>query len=388
MARRLAPQLRKTSIPALSIVVLLVLSSGVVHPNPTTTATGFSGRAIGVSVTIPSVAALTPAVALTLADTGPLPPQGGELDATVLTVNTQYAQADVLLSVTNGFDQTAKSEVAVADVTLLPGTANQVTAELVHSEAVATCSGVSGGSELVNLRVAGQTITLSGQPNQQYSIPGVLTLMINEQTSSSAGGTNSITVNALDLTTAAGIQVIVSSAHSDITCTTSTTTSTTSATTTATTTVTTTATTTVTTTATTTSTPPPAGKKDFMTGGGYITVNGYHANFGFVAGYKPGKTTPSGQLTYIDHGTGMRAKATSIENYYSPSPCSDPCTTRTFNGQAEVNGVSGYSFTVTATDNGEPGIGHDYFSITLTGPNSYYYSASGTLAGGNIELHT
>src|SRR5438445_1738364 len=347
--KRLTPQIRKTSIPALSIILVLILSSGVAHAD-STIATGFSGRAIGVSVTAPLVGTLT------LADTGPLPSQGGELDATVLTVNTQYAQADVLLSVTMGFDQTAKSEAAVADVTLLPGTPNQVTADFVRSEAVATCSGVSGSSELVNLKAAGQTITVSGQPNQSFTILGVLTLVINEQTSSSAGGTNSITVNAIDLKTVDGIQVIVSSAHSDITC------------------------------APPPPVPPPRVQKDFMTGGGFIVVNGYHANFGFVAGFKPGETTPSGQLTYFDHGTGIRAKATSIDKYYNPN--GDTGATRTFTGQAEVNGVSGYSFTVTATDNGEPGTGNDYFSITLTGPSNFNYQAGNLLGGGNIELHT
>src|SRR5437773_9881607 len=107
----MTPQTRKTSIPALSIIILFVLSSGVAQVLATTS-TSFSGRAIGVSVTAPLVGTLT------LADTGPLPSQGGELDATVLAVSTTYAQADVLLSVTTGFDQTAKSEAAVADVTL------------------------------------------------------------------------------------------------------------------------------------------------------------------------------------------------------------------------------------------------------------------------------
>ena len=178
--------------------------------------------------------------------------------------------------------------------------------------------------------------------------------MINEQTSSSAGGTNSITVNALDLKTIDGIQVIVSSAHSDITC------------------------------APPPPVPPPSVQKDFMTGGGFIVVNGYHANFGFVAGFKPGKSAPSGQLTYTDHGKGMKAKATRIDTY---APSGNTGTTRTFSGQAEVNGVSGYSFTVTATDNGEPGKGNDYFSITLTNPSGFYYHAQDSLGGGNIQLH-
>src|SRR2546425_11045802 len=128
--KRLTPQIRKTSIPALSIIILLTLPLRVAHAWTTPTSTSFSGRAIGVSVTAPLVGTLT------LADTGPLPSQGGELDATVLTVSTTYAQADVLLSVTTGFDHTAKSEAAVADVTLLPGTANRVTAFFFRFQAV------------------------------------------------------------------------------------------------------------------------------------------------------------------------------------------------------------------------------------------------------------
>src|SRR2546427_518263 len=90
-----------------------------------------------------------------------------------------------------------------------------------------TCNGVSGSSELVNLKIGSQTIVVAGTPNETGIIPGVLTLVINEQTSSSSGGTNSITVNAIDLTTVDGIRVIISSASSDITCVTTTPTTTT-----------------------------------------------------------------------------------------------------------------------------------------------------------------
>ena len=297
--------------------------------------TSYSGRSIGVSVS-------SPIANLALADTGPLPSQGGEIDATVLHVNNQLVTGDVLLSVTMGFDDTAQSTAATSDITLLPGSQNQITADLVRADSQATCSGATGSSEIANLKIAGQSVTVTGSPNQSVSVPGVFTLVINEQTSSS-DGTNNITVNALDLKLASGSQVIVSSAHSDITCAT---------------------TQTVT--------------KDFMTGGGYIIVNNDHGNFGFVAGLKPGQSTVSGQLNYMDHGTGMHVKSIDIKSY------SGSGNTRTFSGDAQINGVSGYTFTVTATDNGNPGAGKDMFSIQL----SNGYSASGVLAGGNIMLHT
>ncbi|TLY13729.1 MAG: hypothetical protein E6K84_03620 [Thaumarchaeota archaeon] len=337
---RLTPQNRKTSIAALSILLSFIILSAAVPHAWTTTTTTFSGRAFVLSVTAPVVGTLT------FADTGQLPPQGGERDATLLSVSTAQAQGIVLLSVTKGFDQTAESEASVAFVSLLPGTPNQVSADFVRSNTEATCNGVVGGSEIANLVVAGQNIVVTGQPNQTISIPGVLTLVINEQINSSSGGTNSITVNALHLTTVGGTEVIVSSAHSDITC--------------------------------APPPPPPHVQKDFMTGGGYILNNGQHANFGFVAGFKPGRTSPDGQLTYLDHGTGMKVKGT-VTSY------SGSGSTRTFGGPAEVNGATGCNFSVTATDNGEPGKGRDTFSISI---DCNGYTASGTLAGGNIKLHT
>ena len=385
--RRLAPQIRKTPILAIGLAAFVILAfAGAIlthadtTPITTTTVTSFSGRAFVLQTTPPLVGTLT------LADTGPLPSQGGELDASFLQANTPLAQAEVLSAFTTGFGSTAQSEASVANIVLLPGSPNQITADFVRADTTATCSGVSGSSELVNLKVGGQTIVVAGTPNQTVIVLGVLTLVINEQTSSSSGGTNSITVNAIDLTTIDGIRIIISSASSDITCVTTTATTTTTTATVTTTAVCSTVTTTVTSTTTASQTQTTTSHPvDFMTGGGFIIVNGYHANFGLNAGYKPGKTTVSGQLTYIDHGTGMKVKATSIDNYYNPNGSTG--TTRTFSGQAEVNGVYGYYFTVTATDNGEPGTGHDYFSMTLTGPNGFYYRAGSTLSGGNIQLH-
>lgn len=300
--------------------------------------TTFSGRAIGVSID-------TAILDLKLADTGELPPEGGEIDATVLKVEHQLVNVQVLLSVTMGFDKKAESEAATADVTLLPNTPNQITADLVRANSIATCDGVSGSSEIVNLRLAGQQINVSGQPNQTVSVPGVLTLIINEQIDSSHDMTNEIIVNALHLTLVTEEEVIVSSARSDITC----------------------------------------GDdhevpKDFVTGGGFINVDNGRANFGFVAGFKPGHDTVSGQLNYIDHPIGMHVKSTSITSYDGDVNTS----TRTFTGEATINGQAGFTFTVTVTDNGEPGRGADTFRIEI----SNGYSGSGVLAGGNIQLHT
>jgi len=331
------PPRRRTTAFGLPILaaVCLALVVGAITASATAPGTRYSGRATGVFIH-------TALLDTSLADTGDLPPEGGAQDGTLVQVDTSLAKADVLLSITMGMDGRAQSEAATATVDLLPGNANEVKAEFVLARSTATCSGVSGFSEIANLRVAGQSVTVTTAPNQVVIVPGVLTLVINEQRDRSHDGTFDMTVNALHLTLVTGEAVIVSHAHSDITC--------------------------------GRESPVP---KDFVTGGGYIDVSGQHANFGLVAGFKPGASAPSVQLTYIDHASGMRVKATAISDY------SGSGTSRTFSGPAIVNGVSGYTVTVKVSDLGEPGRGVDTFAITL----STGYTASGTLAGGNIQLH-
>src|SRR5207245_2168744 len=198
-----------------------------------------------------------------------------------------------------GFDGTAQSEVAVAWVDLLPGNANEIRGDFVRARATATCNGASGESEIVKLRVAGQSVDVKTAPNQVFTVTGVLTLVVNEQTDRSHDGTFDMTVNALHLTLATGEEVIVSHAHSDIRC--------------------------------GGVSPVP---KDFVTGGGFISVQGGSANFGFVAGYKPGASTPSCHLTYIDHAAGIKIQMRDLSEYRGEG------TTRTFKGPAIVNGAS------------------------------------------------
>jgi len=74
---------------------------------------------------------------------------------------------------------------------------------------------------------------------------------------------------------------------------------------------------------------------------------------------------------------GVKVKGTGVTSYEVTGP-----TSRRISGTAEVDGVSGIGYTVDVTDAGEPGR-DDTFSIAL----SNRYSASGKLAGGNIQLH-
>ncbi len=137
-------------------------------------------------------------ISLALSDTGALPSSGGNLSTSLASVNVSgLASADALKSTASGSGTTSQSQSSVASLNLLGGL---VTADVVKSNASATCSGsqasVSGNAELVGLVAAGQSIVVSN-PNVAISLPGGISLVVNEQTSSSGGNTGSMTVNAL-----------------------------------------------------------------------------------------------------------------------------------------------------------------------------------------------
>ncbi len=123
---------------------------------------------------------------------------------------------------------------------------------------------------------------------------------------------------------------------------------------------------------------PPKPCRDFVTGGGWITGHsGGKATFGVSGGIKNGKFW--GQLSYNDHGkNGMKLKSTGVTAYFVIDPV-----TRVIEGTARVNGHGSFTYKVVVVDNGEPGR-NDSFSLDV----SNGYSASGTLRGGNIQIHT
>ena len=300
--------------------------------------TTFSGEATVVQAT---VLGLPPIV---LSDTGALDSTGGAREASLLDANVPgLLTAEVLHASTVGQGQRSSSEASVANVTLTVG-GNTISAGLLRARATAEChngtASVSGSSEIVDLVVNGQAIVVSGQPNQTISLP-VGRVIINEQQSSVSGNTGDITVNALHIVVDGIADVVISSAHADITC-----------------------------------GGPVCPGGDFVTGGGWITgtPSGERGTFGVAGGIKNGGLW--GHLTYIDHGTNMKVKGTGVTAYTVTGP-----TTRHIEGTADINGRSG-SYQVDVSDNGEPGR-NDMFSIML----SNGYSASGLLIGGNIQLH-
>jgi hypothetical protein len=305
-------------------------------------ATSYSGRA---TVLQAGVAGLFTVV---LADAGPLPPSGGAREASLLNASVPgLVTAEVLHASTVGQGNASRSEASVAEVSLTVA-GNTISAGLLQARAAAVCGDdgatASGNSDIAALTVNGQTITISGAPNQRVPLL-VGEVIINEQMSPRPGD---ITVNALHIIVPGVADVIVSSAHADITC---------------------------------QPAPPPPGctaGADFVTGGGWITgtPSGAKANFGVAGGIKQGQFW--GHLTYIDHGAnGPQVKGTGVTAYDVVD-----ATTRHIEGAAQVNGEDGFTYQVDVADNGEPGR-NDSFKLHL----STGYNASGPLGGGNIQLH-
>ena len=196
-----------TLMTATCLTAILALSPAVCFAQSNT----FSGEAVGLK-------ASALGISLALADTGALPSSGGSLSNSVASINVAgIASANTLSSSTSGSGSSSQSQSALQDVNLLNGL---VAATIVKSNSSATCSGstasTTGNVQLVGLTVAGQSILVSN-PNLSISLPGGISVIVNQQTSSSGGNAGSVTVNALHVT-GPGIDIVVGSAQSDITC--------------------------------------------------------------------------------------------------------------------------------------------------------------------------
>jgi len=118
------------------------------------------------------------------------------------------------------------------------------------------------------------------------------------------------------------------------------------------------------------------------------------ASFGFVSNYKKGHSIPTGDTQFEFEAAGLEFVSTSYEwLVVTGSDCAK------YKGAGTVNGVSGFTFMLTACDNGEPGTS-DTFRIKIwdsADDETIVYdnqigldddSYVGTeIAGGNIQVH-
>ncbi|MBV9763402.1 MAG: hypothetical protein JOZ48_01040 [Acidobacteriaceae bacterium] len=113
--------------------------------------------------------------------------------------------------------------------------------------------------------------------------------------------------------------------------------------------------------------------------GCYFITQNLRATFAFNVGYLGGVST----FTYNYRSSSQTVQFVSTKT----SQISVSGNTANFSGEGTLNGQTGYSFAIAAKDGGAAGSGLDTVSITITGPNSYSYTANATVAGGDVVVH-
>ena len=316
--------------------MVAIAACGKSYTGPKSDMTTYGGQAAAAVVT-PSGGSSS-----SLAATGALASAGGAMNASLDAdsipglLGAQSLQSSVV-----GQGSSSSSSASVTNVTILVGT-HTIIAAFVGTEAAAVCSNhlpqLSGSTNVMGLLVDGLPVTVTGDVGQTVALTGGGQLIINQQIITS----NAMTVNGLHVTLNGGADVIVAQSMASITC--------------------------------GTTCPSPQG--DFVTGGGWVAVSGGKATFGFEAG-QVGSNAPTGEIEFNDHVSGLRMHSSAITGYTVVD-----ATTRKITGNTTVNGAAA-TFTLTVTDNGEPGR-NDTFDLML----STGYQATGTLGGGNMQVHT
>jgi hypothetical protein len=344
--------LRRAGLWSAALLILVLAGSGDAPAGKASpgTPTTYSGRAY---VLYANVASGTATVG-PLSDTGQLPSTGGFLHNSLLTVDTGpltggalQLTAEALSASTAGSGNEASSFASVASVALTNFGGHSIGAGVLQSNSKAECVNgsrqLSGSSSIAQLTIDGQTIAVTGAPNQTIEIGDLLKVVINEQTNPAP---NKIAVNALHIWLFNGFpalqsEVVISHAESDINCA-----------------------------GGPKPPPPPCPVKDFVTGGGYILDgSGNKVTFGMVGGDK-GNGGLSGHLNVVDHGNGKHTQGSDVTTYEQGD-----------SGPNSRHLVYDGTIDVRVADNGEPGTS-DTFNVT-----DGAYSRSGTLGGGNIQLH-
>jgi hypothetical protein len=194
-----------------SLVLAVVVVAAIAGAANASAATSYSGQARPLSVSAFGAG-------VSIGDTGALPSSGGSLSASLTDLNVLgFVRVSLLQGMTSGSgDQSASQASLVSVAVSLVG----LTADIVKSQTTATCNGttpsVSGSSQLVNVTLLGLPIS-APTPNVAITLPGGISVLLNEQTSSVNGTQGSMTVNAIHIT-GPGIDIVVASAESDITC--------------------------------------------------------------------------------------------------------------------------------------------------------------------------
>jgi hypothetical protein len=125
--------------------------------------------------------------------------------------------------------------------------------------------------------------------------------------------------------------------------------------------------------------PPVVDSNGTMSGGGWWTVGAAKHRLAASAAHTAGSSTCSGDLSYDDKN-GTVVTGTGVEHLVIDGGRA------TFTGTATVNGSSGYRYTLTVVDNGEPGSSDTVRLVVKQTGGTWSLDDSGTLGGGNMKV--
>lgn len=324
----------------------------------------FSGQATALK--IDGVVNPTPGQ-IVVCDTGPLPASGGHLQVS----QSNYSYAGGALRIEHASATTSGSGREAFSTSTLSGYHVEfetetsdghrhravIEADLVYGavSAVVDRQGrVSVSSQVIieGLRVNGQPIVVTGQPNQRVDLPHEVGgyFILNEQANAAGANGADIAVSPIHFFVCHCIEGHVGLVRAGISA---------------------------------SGTPPPdEGDCGKVTGGGWIVATGGEkGTFGMSGGIRRGEFW--GHLNYIDHGAGLRVKSTAVTNFQFDPTQADG---RIITYNVTINGAPGTA-RLRVVDRGEPGR-RDIFDLTL----STGYRAAGELGGarpggGNIQNH-
>ena len=333
-------------------------------------------------------------IPITLVDTGPVAPEGGDLEANLICypsgtnctigglpdATNGALRAQVLHAAVVAQGNRSAAEASVAEFQLTNVAGNTISGALLQAEAEAKCADgkafVSGGAEVAELVVNGQKIEVTGEVNQRVELPGGAFIVINEQTGSASADKGDITVSALrivipGLLPGTDTDLVIAQAHADIACAQS-----------------------------------RGCRGSRVTGGGWYegapvgTTSARRVHFALAA--RDG-VSDWGHLLYMDKALDLKVKGTPRAATIVPNGKND--------GEGTVEGTAGANrqidgrdvgfFEVVFVDAGEPGRTDQFAIVLLTAKRSeggvelyrINVDASGTLLGtglqgGNLQVHS
>lgn len=303
----------------------------------TATATTYTGRATAVRLNVLGIRRV-------FANAGPLPSGGGADEATLIGANVPGTLSTGILNAsTVGQGRRTFSEATTDNLVVNVAGVN-ITGDFIRAAAAALCPTganttpiLNGTSQLTGLVVGGNTVNVTGAPNQRVSLPGGLgQIIINEQIRTLNGNTGSITVNALRVVVGGVTQVVVSSAQAGITCVAAGQPDGPDA-------------------------PGEPGAGELARGSGRILCDGRCISFSISGGRNDDGSLRGKGLKLTDPARGLTLSSQSVTGYRVVDE-----NTRVITGTATVNGRSGFTYRVTINDNG-PGT-RDVIRIEVFNP--------------------